>query len=105
MKEKSKPLAVVIPDLIRCDNPACHGGVISGLFGSKNPCYKCNGSGLLDKNTVEAVDPVLMVYALTEQIKQLQIKIKALEANQKPLEEFHPHAGASKALGGRRTMD
>ena len=105
MKEKSKPLSVHIPDLIKCDNQACNEGVISGLFGSKNPCYKCNGSGLLDKNTVEAVDPVLMVYALTEQIKQLKKENKALKANQKPLEEFHPHTGASKTLGGRRTMD
>ena len=102
---KSKPLSVVIPDLSKCDNQACYEGVISGLFGSKNPCYKCNGSGLLDKNTGEAVDPILMVYAQNEEIKQLKKENKVLKANQKPLEEFRPHAGASKRHGGKWTGD
>lgn len=102
---KAKPLSVVIPDLVACDNPGCFEGVVTGLLGSKNPCYKCDGSGKLDKNTGEAVDPILMVYVLSEQIKKLKRQIKILEANQKPAAEFSPYGDVSTRHGGKYRMD
>jgi hypothetical protein len=102
---KSKPLSVEVPELAKCDAPGCFNGVItSGIFGYKNPCVRCDGSGKLDKNTGEAVEPKLMIYAQNEEIKSLKRQIVVLKANQKE-PEFNPHAGASKRLGGRFVGD
>ena len=104
--KKAKPLSVVIPELIDCDYVDCKEGVVvSGIFNHKNPCFKCDGSGKLDKNTGNAVDPVLMVYTLNEQIKKLKAEIKVLEANQKPLAEFNPYGDVSNRHGGKFRMD
>jgi hypothetical protein len=106
VNKKSKPLGVVIPDLIKCDVPGCFDGVVTGgLFGHKNPCYKCDGSGKLDKSTGEAVEPKLMVYAQNEEIKKLKTQIEVLKANQKPPPEFDPYGDCSKKDGGTFRMD
>jgi hypothetical protein len=101
---KRKSLHLSIPPLGPCDNPYCHDGFVRGMFSSSS-CYKCEGSGLVHKETKEAIDKSVMIAAMKLCIRKQRQEIKRLEANQKPPAEFNPYGDVPDRHGGKFRMD
>jgi len=81
---KSPPLKVKLPELVDCD--LCDKGKVEGLL-HKMVCNKCDGSGVLNKETGEKLPLDLLIPAMRETINKLKIDKRLL---QQELRQYKP---------------
>lgn len=83
-KLKSPASRIQLPELVDCD--LCNKGFIEGLLHKKMPCDKCNGSGVLDKETGETIPNEILIPAMRDSIDRLKrtvVDLKRKLAEQK----------------------
>jgi hypothetical protein len=107
-KLKSPPSRIQLPELVDCD--LCDKGFIEGLFHKKMPCDKCNGSGVLDKETGEAIPNEILIPAMRDSIDRLKSEradlkrqLAELKPDRNPQDPYPENM--PKRHGGTHRMD
>lgn len=107
-KLKSPPSRIQLPELVDCD--LCDKGFIEGLFHKKMPCDKCNGSGVLDKETGEAIPNEILIPAMRDSIDRLKSErtdlkrqLAQLKPDRNPQDPYPENM--PKRHGGTHRMD
>lgn len=72
---------------MKCTYHDCDDGMVKGLFGSRSECATCNGSGLLDAETGEALPDREIVRQLLMRYSEQKLIIHEMQSYQKELQK------------------
>ena len=85
MIQRGKDRGIQKRTLKQCEYQDCHQGMVKTLLGGLYECNSCNGLGLVDKETGEALPE-------REVIRQLLLRLKAQRAHIRELAQLVPQA-------------
>ncbi|WP_163370955.1 hypothetical protein [Endozoicomonas acroporae] len=72
--------------LLKCPYRDCTDGIVKGMFGSRSECATCNGSGLVDADSGEALPDREIIRQLLMRFEEQRLKIQQLEESRQWLE-------------------
>ncbi len=68
--------------LVKCPYRDCTDGIVKGMFGSRSDCATCNGSGLVDAETGEALPDREIIRQLLMRFEEQKHQIHELQRYQ-----------------------
>ena len=73
--------------LMKCPYADCTDGIVKGMFGSRSDCATCNGLGLVDAETGEALPEREIIRQLLMRFEWQRLQIHELQRYQSELQK------------------